>query len=113
MAAPVVVAAAAAGNTGTLSAGVVSSTLYTCPAGTTARICALTVDAYESGIANSVFSLMIDSKKAIEFSWQDTFSILSVRDKFLYLTAGDTLKIRNDAGSNVNFDYYFSILEQT
>ena len=113
MAVPVIVAASASGSTGALGSGVSSGVLYTCPASTTARICALTVSDQESGVGDSLYSIMVDAKKTIEYAWHDTLLLVSVRDKFIYLTAGDELKIRNDDGSSRTFEYYFSLLEQS
>ena len=94
---------ALAGNTGTLATNA-THTVYTVPASTSIRIMYF----FRTGTYSATRVLVNDA--ILDIGTSSTSEVVAA--KYIYLGAGDVLKIKNYS-SSADYDYIFSVMVQT
>ena len=110
MATPTITVVTETGTTASLSPGSSSAAIYTCPVSTTARLCAFIT---RGPTLFPDISILVNDKLVRWIDSLDAWKLTTLQDKFIYLVAGDIVKLKNeDAAITSTLEYYLNFLER-
>lgn len=100
----------ASGTITSLAVGSRSSTIYTVPASTEARLMLISIDGLGSGDFIYICSNTYRAIQVPESALVD--GVIDLDSAFWYFEAGDVLTIQNQSAGAITITYYISIIEQ-